>query len=232
MVLAAGLGKRMRPLTATTPKPLIRVGGKALIDHTLDRLRDAGVVEAVVNVHYLADLIETHLKRRARPAIIISDERPRLLDTGGGISKALPLLGNEAFLLANSDSLWLDGPRSNLVRLIEAWAPERMDILILLAATATSVGYDGPGDFRMDAAGLLSRRGEGQVTPFVYAGVAMLKPALFAGAPDGPFSLNLLFDRAIEAGRLHGLRLDGRWIHVGTPHAVRLANEELAASAQ
>jgi N-acetyl-alpha-D-muramate 1-phosphate uridylyltransferase len=232
MVLAAGLGKRMRPVTATTPKPLVRVGGRSLIDHSLDRLADAGISEAVVNVHYLADLVEAHVRKRIRPAIRISDERAALLDTGGGIKQALPLLGAGPILVMNSDSLWIEGPRTNLGRLLAAWAPERMDILLLLAATATSIGYDGIGDFRMDSAGLLARRSERQVAPFVYTGVGIVKPSLFADTPDGRFSLNVLFDRAIERGRLYGLRLDGRWLHVGTPEAIRMAEDEIAASAQ
>jgi MurNAc alpha-1-phosphate uridylyltransferase len=232
MVLAAGLGKRMRPITATTPKPLVEIGGRSMLDHALDRLVEAGVPHAVVNVHYLADLIEARLSRRTAPRITVSDERDALLETGGGLKRALPLLGDAPFLLMNSDSLWIEGPQSNVVRLVEAWDPERMDILLLLASTATSFGYDGSGDFSMDPTGLLERRGERRMAPFVYAGVAILKPELFADTPDGPFSLNLLFDRAIEAGRLHGLRLDGEWLHVGTPDAIAGANERIVASAR
>jgi MurNAc alpha-1-phosphate uridylyltransferase len=232
MVLAAGLGKRMRPITATTPKPLVEVGGRAMLDHALDRLVEAGVPHAIVNVHYLADLIEARLARRTAPRITVSDERDALLETGGGVKRALSLLGDAPFLLMNSDSLWIEGPQSNVVRLVEAWDPERMDILLLLASTATSFGYDGSGDFSMDPTGLLERRGERRMAPFVYAGVAILKPELFADTPDGPFSLNLLFDRAIEAGRLHGLRLDGEWLHVGTPDAIAGANERIVASAR
>jgi MurNAc alpha-1-phosphate uridylyltransferase len=232
MVLAAGLGKRMRPITATTPKPLVRVGGKSLIDHALDRIEEAGIHEAVINVHYLADLVETHLRRRRAPRVIISDERAGLLETGGGVKKALPLLGSDPFLLFNSDSLWIEGPRSNVRRMAEFWAPDRMDILLLLAATVSTVAYGGRGDFRMDVEGRLIRRAENQVAPFIYAGVAIFKPELFAGTPDGPFSLNRLFDQAAAAERLYGLRLDGRWIHVGTPEAVRRADDEIAASAQ
>ncbi len=232
MVLAAGLGKRMRPITATTPKPLVEIGGRSMLDHALDRLVEAGVPHAVVNVHYLADLIEARLSRRTAPRITVSDERDALLETGGGVKRALPLLGAAPFLLLNSDSLWIEGPRSNVVRLMDAWDPERMDILLLLASTATSFGYDGAGDFSMDATGLLERRGERRMAPFVYAGVAILKPGLFHDTPDGPFSLNLLFDRAIAAGRLHGLRLDGEWLHVGTPDAIAGANERIEASAR
>jgi MurNAc alpha-1-phosphate uridylyltransferase len=232
MVLAAGLGKRMRPITATIPKPLVEIGGRAMIDHALDRLVEAGVGRAVVNVHYLADLLEAHLRRRERPAIVISDERERLLETGGGIVKALPLIGSRPFLLLNSDSLWIEGPRSNIARMMEAWDPSAMDILLLLASTATSLGYDGRGDFVMDPFGRLRRRREREITPFVYAGVAILQPGLFRDVPEGSFSLNVLFDRAERAGRLHGLRLDGQWLHVGTPDAVAMANERIATSAQ
>jgi len=232
MVLAAGLGKRMRPITATTPKPLVRIAGRSLLDHALDRLAEAGVKQAVVNVHYLADLVEQHLKRRRRPEIIISDEREKLLETGGGIKKALPKLGRNPFFVVNTDSLWLEGPRGNLGRMARVWDPERMDMLLLLASGATSVGAEGLGDFTMDPAGVLRRRQEREIAPFIYAGVAIVKPELFADTPDGPFSLNLLFDRAIEAGRLYGMRLDGLWLHVGTPDAVKVAEERFAASAR
>jgi N-acetyl-alpha-D-muramate 1-phosphate uridylyltransferase len=229
MVLAAGLGKRMRPITDAIPKPLVRVGGRALIDHALDRVADAGITTAVVNVHYLADLIEAHLRSRGRPNVVVSDERGELLETGGGVKRALPLLGTRPFLLLNSDSLWIDGTRSNLVRLIEAWQLERTDILLLVAPVATSLGFEGRGDFFMEADGRLQRRGERDGAPFVYAGVAILKPQLFDDTPDGAFSLNLLFDRAIVAGRLHGLPLEGQWLHVGTPDAIAAAEERLAS---
>ena len=231
MLLAAGLGRRMRPLTATTPKPLIEVHGKALIDHALDRLAEAGVATAVVNVHYLADLLEAHLARRSRPAIVVSDERDALLDTGGGIRKALGHFGGVPFFLMNTDGLWLEGARPNLARLAEAWDAARMDALLLLAPTATSVGYDGVGDFVMSPEGRLSRRAEREIAPFVYAGVAILHPRLFADSPDGAFSLNMLFDRAIEQERLWGLRLDGLWMHVGTPAAIKEAEATILESA-
>jgi N-acetyl-alpha-D-muramate 1-phosphate uridylyltransferase len=230
MVLAAGLGKRMRPVTATIPKPLVKVGGRTLIDHALDRLATAGTERAVVNVHYLADLIEAHVRQRQQPRIQISDERGELLETGGGIKKALPLLGAEPFVLLNSDSLWIEGPRSNLTSLRRAWDADRMDLLLLVAPISQSLGYEGVGDFGMEPDGRLRRRGEGQTAPFVYAGVAILKPQLFADTPGGAFSLNLLFDRAIAAGRLYGLRLDGQWLHVGTPDSIAAAEERLVAS--
>ena len=231
MLLAAGLGRRMRPLTATAPKPLIEVHGKALIDHALDRLAEAGVETAVVNVHYLADLLEAHLARRSRPAIIVSDERDALLDTGGGMRKALGHFGGAPFFLMNTDGIWLEGARPNLARLAEAWDAARMDALLLLAPTATSVGYDGVGDFVMSPEGRLSRRAEREIAPFVYAGVAILHPRLFADSPDGAFSLNMLFDRAIEQERLWGLRLDGLWMHVGTPAAIKEAEATILESA-
>jgi MurNAc alpha-1-phosphate uridylyltransferase len=231
MVLAAGLGKRMRPITVTTPKPLVEVAGRALIDRVLDRLEEAGVSSVVVNVHYLPELIRVHVGRRKRLALTISDERDRLLDTGGGIAKALPHLGGDPFYLLNSDSFWLEGPRPNLDRLAAAWRGEAMDALLLVASTVASVGYHGRGDFRMDAGGRLARRAEREVAPFAYAGAAILHPRLFAGHPSGPFSLNLLFDRAIDAGRLFGVRLDGLWIHVGTPQAVGQAEVSIADSA-
>jgi MurNAc alpha-1-phosphate uridylyltransferase len=232
MVLAAGLGKRMRPLTTTTPKPLIEVAGKPLLDHMLDRLAEAGIEEAVVNVHYLAGLIESHLSRRRTktPRIVISDERQRLLETGGGVKKALPQLGDAPFLVVNTDDIWAEGPRPNLARLIEYWDPARMDALLLLAPTATSFGYEGRGDFAMDAFGRLRRRRDREICPFVFAGVSILKPSLFADTPEGPFSLNLIFDKAAAAGRLVGLRLEGFWMHVGTPSAVAGADTRLAES--
>jgi MurNAc alpha-1-phosphate uridylyltransferase len=231
MILAAGLGKRMRPLTATVPKPLIEVGGRALIDHGLERLQRAGVETAVVNVHYLPHLIRGHLARWTRPKIVISDEGKELLDTGGGIAKALPEFKDEPFYLLNSDSFWIEGPRPNLDWLAGAWNEERMDALLLLASTVRSVGYDARGDFRMDPAGRLTRRAEREVAPFVYAGAAILHPRLFEGSPSGAFSLNRLFDRAIEGERLFGVRMDGFWLHVGTPEAIGEAELSIADSA-
>jgi MurNAc alpha-1-phosphate uridylyltransferase len=231
MVLAAGLGKRMRPITATTPKPLVEVGGRALVDRGLDRLERAGVTEAVVNVHYLADLVSVHVAQRRRPAIVISDERQKLLDTGGGIARALPHLGPAPFYLLNSDSFWIEGARPNLDWLSSGWRDEDMDALLLVASTVRTIGYTGNGDFRMDPAGRLVRRGEREVVPFVYAGAAILHPRLFNGCPPDAFSLNLLFDRAMEAGRLFGVRLDGLWLHIGTPEAIAEAELTIADSA-
>jgi MurNAc alpha-1-phosphate uridylyltransferase len=231
MILAAGFGTRMRPLTDTMPKPLIPVGGKPLINHVLDRLAAVGVETAVVNVHHLADQIEQHLQPRRAPKIVISDERNGVLGTGGGVVKALPLLGPEPFFHVNSDTLWIDGVKPNLERLAATFRPDKMDALLLLAPTATSVGYAGRGDFSMTPDGRLRRRGEREVVPFVYAGIAILSPALFRDAPSGAFALTRLFDRAIEQERLFGLRLEGVWMHVGTPESVAAAEAAILASA-
>lgn len=231
MVLAAGFGERMRPITATLPKPLVKVAGRALIDYGLDKLAEAGVAKTIVNVHYLADQIEKHVAARQHPRIVISDERSAILDTGGGIVKALPLLGDAPFFLVNSDSIWLDGSQGNLARLAAAYDDARMDALLLLAPAATSIGYSGRGDFSMAPDGRLEARAEREVTPFVYAGAAILSPRLFRDAPEGKFSLTRLFDRAREAERLFGLRLDGLWMHVGTPDAIGLAEQAIRVSA-
>jgi MurNAc alpha-1-phosphate uridylyltransferase len=230
MVLAAGLGVRMRPLTDQMPKPLIRVAGQPLLDHVLDKLAGAGVSEAVVNVHYLPDQIIQHTAARARPRVIISDERDQVLGTGGAVVKALPLLGNEPFFHLNADTMWIDGVRPNLARLAEAFDPERMDILLLMAPTTSSIGYAGRGDYGMLPDGALRKRREHQVVPFVYAGAAIMSPSLFVDAPAGEFSLTKTFDRANEQERLFGLRLDGVWMHVGTPDAVEAAEEAFLES--
>jgi MurNAc alpha-1-phosphate uridylyltransferase len=231
MVLAAGLGTRMRPFNGQAPKPLVRVGGKALIDHVLDRLAATGVERVVVNVHYLADQIEAHLQSRQRPHVVISDERHELLGTGGGVVKALRELGDAPFFHVNSDTIWIDGVKPNLRLLAAAFEPDRMDALLLLAPTATSIGYAGRGDFAMTADGRLNRRGERDVVPFVYAGAAIFAPALFRGAPAGAFPLTAMFDRSAEAQRLYGLRLEGVWMHVGTPEAVAAAEAAIVESA-
>ena len=220
MVLAAGLGQRMRPLTDAIPKPMVNLAGKPLIDHVLDRLSETGITRAIVNVHYCADVLEAHLARRTSPEILISDERDELLDTGGGVNKALPLIGDAPFLLHNSDTTWIEGVGRNLDRLIENWDPERMDSLLLVALASHSLGYHGLGDFSLSPVGLLERRGERDVTPFVFTGVSIAHPRLFEGAPDGPFSINSLWDAAITRGRLYGIRLDGWWMHIGTPEAL------------
>jgi MurNAc alpha-1-phosphate uridylyltransferase len=230
MVLAAGLGVRMRPLTDHMPKPLVRVAGQALLDHVLDKLAGAGVTEAVVNVHYLPDQIIEHVAARSRPRVIISDERNQVLGTGGAVVKALPLLGHAPFFHLNADTMWIDGVRPNLARLAETFDPDRMDILLLMAPTTSSIGYSGRGDYGMLADGALRKRKEHQVVPFVYAGAAIMSPSLFADAPEGDFSLTKLFDRANEQERLFGLRLDGVWMHVGTPDAVEAAEEAFLES--
>jgi MurNAc alpha-1-phosphate uridylyltransferase len=230
MVLAAGFGQRMRPLTDNVPKPLVKVAGKPLLDHVLDRLADAGVTRAVVNVHYLAEQIERHLATRVRPQIIISDERGVLLDTGGGVVKALPLIGDAPFFHINSDTIWIDSVQPNLTRLAEHFDAATMDGLLLLAPGAGSIGYAGRGDFTMAPDGRLQARPERDVAPFVYAGAAILSPRLFDGAPQGAFSLTRLFARAIAAGRLHGLRLEGLGMHVGTPEAIAEAEAAISAS--
>ena len=230
MVLAAGLGLRMRPITEKIPKPLVQVAGKTLLDHVLDKLAVAGVEKAVVNVHYLPDQIIQHVAGRNGPRIVISDERNEILGTGGGVVKALPLLGDAPFFHMNADTMWIDGVRSNLARLAEAFDPARMDMLMLMAPTATSIGYDGRGDYTMSADGTLHKRKEKQIAPFVYAGAAIISPQLFAGAPHGEFGLPKLFDAAEEAGRLFGLRLEGTWMHVGTPDAIGEAERAVLES--
>ncbi len=234
MVLAAGLGQRMRPITDTLPKPLVVVGGKPMLDHALDRLAAIGVEAAIVNVHHLADQIERHLANRVSPRIVISDERAALLETGGGVKKALPLLGGDPFFHLNSDSLWAEpeGPpaQTNLGRMAAAWDAATMDILLLLAPTQSSFGYAGRGDFHMATDGRLTRRGVAPNAAHVYAGVAILKPDLFHDAPEGAFSLNMQFDAAIARGRLCGHELQGQWLHVGTPDAIAGANVRLSGS--
>src|SRR3990172_1301975 len=201
MVLAAGQGARMRPLTDKIPKPLVTLAGRALIDHVLDRLTAARVEKAVVNVHYLADQIEAHLRSRRQPEIIVSDERDLLLDTGGGVKRALPLLGDGPFFIHNSDSVWRQGVTPALGAMLRSWDPERMDCLLLLAPLASSLGYSGKGDFSMTPDGRLARRGERQVVPFTFAGVSLCDRRLFETAPNGRFSLNLLWDRSLQGGR-------------------------------
>ncbi len=232
MVLAAGLGTRMKPLTDNIPKPLVAVAGKPLLDHVLDRLAEAGVETAVVNIHHLGEMIEKHVAGRERPRIIISDERGALLGTGGGVVKALPNLGGAPFFHVNADTIWIDGVQPNLERLAEAFDPSTMDALLLLAPTTGSLGYSGRGDFAMAPDGRLTRRGQQDTAPFVYAGAAILSPAMFRGAPDGEFSLTTLFERAAAAGRLHGLRLDGLWMHVGTVEAIEAAQAAIKARTQ
>lgn len=231
MVLAAGLGTRMRPITDTMPKPLVKVYGKTLLDHGLDALVKAGVEEAIINVHYHADQIESHVAKRKNLKITISDEREELLDSGGGIANALPLLGKEPFYLVNADSFWVEGYKPNLNRMAEIWNSNDRDIMLLLAGMANAVGFGSKGDFSMDADGRLLRRGEKKIAPFAYAGAAILKPSIFDDAPKGAYSLNKQFDVALEQERLFGLRLEGLWLHVGTPDAIHEAEAAIAKSA-
>ncbi|PWL26376.1 MAG: mannose-1-phosphate guanylyltransferase [Altererythrobacter sp. XM-24bin4] len=219
MILAAGMGKRMRPLTASQPKPLVRVAGKPLIDHALDRLEDAGVAKAVVNVHYLADALEAHIVGRAAPAVTISDEREELLETGGGMLKALPRLPDPFFSL-NSDNIWLDGPSSAFHDLSNRWNPDEMDALLLVVPHARAVNFSGAGDFHMDPLGRLRRRISGRIAPFIYTGIQLVSHRLMREAPEGAFSTNLLWNRAIEEGRLFGASFTGQWFEVGTPEAI------------
>ena len=211
MVLAAGLGTRMRPLTDRTPKPLLTLAGRALLDHALDRLAEAGIERAVVNVHYFADQIEAHVRGRTAPQIVISDEREGILETGGGVLKALPHFGGQTFIVHNSDTVWCEGGRSNLKMLMSAWDEKRMAALLLLARRDASIGYEGQGDFHMDAFGRLKRRAKGKSAPYVFAGVSILTPRLFEGIGDRAFSLNVIFDRAIAEDALFGFVLDGTW---------------------
>ncbi len=200
MVFAAGLGMRMRPITDTLPKPLIRVGGKAVIDYCLDRLADNGVERAIVNVHWLADQIEAHLAGRKSPRILISDERSKLLDQGGGVKRVLPVLGDDPFLICNTDAFWIEGPRSNIARLAEAFDPEAMDIALLVAVGAGAVGVDWPGDFTMAPDGRLASREPRRVAPFVYTGVGIVKPQLFGGEAAEVFRLAPFFHAAAARG--------------------------------
>jgi MurNAc alpha-1-phosphate uridylyltransferase len=216
MLLAAGLGARMRPLTETRPKPLIAVSGRALLDHSLDHLAAAGVETVVVNTHWLGEQIARHVEGRTNPRVVLSHE-PALLETGGGVVKALPELGSEPFFVVNGDSLWLDGAIPALRRLAHAWRDDQMDALLLMHRTVAAIGYDGAGDFFADPLGRLTRRKPGEIAPHVYAGVHVLHPRLLRDAPAGAFSLNVVWDRAEAAGRLYGIMHDGLWFHVGTP---------------
>ncbi|MFS0770998.1 nucleotidyltransferase family protein [Sphingomonas sp. 1P08PE] len=222
MVMAAGLGKRMRPLTITRPKPLVEVAGKPLIDHVFDRLRAAGIERVIVNVHYLADSLEAHLRRRYPDMeVIVSDERDRLLETGGGLAKARPLLGDEPVLVVNGDSLWIDGPVDAIKLLAARWDAATMDVLLLMVPFARANNLGGMGDFRLGADGrIVGRRRPGTVAPFAYIGVQIIDPRIIVDAPEGPFSTNLFWDRAIAVGRAYGQVHQGLWFEIGTPAAV------------
>ena len=228
MVMAAGLGKRMRPLTATKPKPLIEVGGKSLLDHVLEKLRAAGVKKVVVNVHYLADAVEAHLASRAHGLeVAISDERSLLMETGGGMVQAEALIDSDPFLAVNSDNLWVDGPADTLKLLASHWDNEKMDALLLLVPLARAENHKGIGDFHMDRTGRLRRRNKSHVAPFVFTGVQMVSKRLLRDAPKGPFSTNVLWDRAIEDGRCFGAVHQGLWFDVGTPTSIPMTEAAL-----
>lgn len=229
MVLAAGLGTRMMPLTATQPKPMVRVDGKPLIDHALDKLAEAGVSRAVVNVHYFGDAVEAHLKHRTTPAISISDERGQLLDTGGGLVKAQDILP-DPFFCANSDNIWLDGPTDAFRELSDGWDPQQMDALLLLVPHSGAHNFKGKGDFYMNAQGLVSRRGSDKAAPFIYTGIQLISKRLLRDAPQGAFSTNILWERAIEEGRLYGRAFAGEWFEVGTPEAIAPTQAALQAA--
>ena len=228
MVLAAGLGKRMRPLTATQPKPLVRVAGRALIDHALDKLSEAGVAKAVVNVHYLADALEAHLEaRKTGPETSVSDEREQLLETGGGLIRAQDKLPDPFFCL-NSDNIWLDGPRDVFAELSEHWSADRMDALLLLVPHVRALNYRGKGDFHLGSRGRVTRRKSGRIAPFIFSGIQLVSHRLLREAPEGPFSTNVLWSRAIEEERLYGISHTGLWFEVGSPAAIKPTEEALA----
>jgi len=227
MILAAGLGTRMRPLTETMPKPLVRVRGRPLIDCALNRLQEVGVETCVVNVHHLADQVRAHLAHRIQPGIVISDETDELLETGGGVRKALPLLGDGPFYVINGDALWLNGVRPALTRLAAHWDDSRMDALLLVLRLVGAHGYEGRGDFFLDPLGRPRRRLQHEIAPFVNAGIQILSPRLFEDTPEGPFSLNRLYNRALDEERLWALPHDGEWYHVGTLAGLALAEDRL-----
>ena len=228
MIMAAGLGKRMRPLTATKPKPLIEVGGKPLLDHVLEKLRVAGVRKVVVNVHYLADALEAHLASRGHGLdVVISDERDLLMETGGGLVRAAPLIDSDPFLALNSDNLWIDGPADTLKLLASHWDGARMDALLLLVPQARALNHKGMGDFHMDREGRIRRRDKSHVAPFVFTGIQIASKRLLRDAPEGPFSTNLLWDRAIEEGRCFGAVHQGLWFDVGTPQSIHMTETAL-----
>ena len=228
MILAAGLGTRMRPLTNDIPKPLVKVRGRALIDHAIDRLVAAGVTMIVVNVHYQAEKLRKHLAQRKDVEIRVSDETGTILGTGGGIMRALSNFAGEPFFVHNSDTIWAEGFGHALDRLVQRWDPDAMDSLLLMASLVTAMGYEGRGDFMMDPEGRLTRVPDGKLSPFAYPGACIVHPRLFDGAPQGAFPLLMLWEQAIERGRLFGMRLDGVWMHVGTPEALHEAEEFLA----
>ncbi len=228
MIMAAGLGKRMRPLTASQPKPMVRVAGKPLIDHALDRLAEAGVAKAVVNVHYLGDALEAHVKARKTPTVTVSDEREALLETGGGMIKAHRAgLFNDPFFCLNADNIWLDGPRNAFADLSDRWDADQMDALVMVVRHHNAYNFGGPGDFYLDPIGRVSRRKPGRIAPYIYTGIQLVSHRLLRDAPEGAFSTNILWDRAIEEERLYGLVFTGKWYEVGTPQAIAPTEEAL-----
>jgi len=228
VALAAGLGLRMRPITEHTPKPLIAIDGRTLLDRAIDRLEEAGVEGVVVNTHHLGAMIERHVAGRPSPRIELSPE-DALLETGGGVARALPMLGDDPFFVVNADVLWLNGPHPALTMMAAAWNETAMDGLLMVHPTVEASGYDGVGDFTMDPDGRLHRREERHVAPHLFTGIQILHPRLFDGAPEGAFSLNVLYDRAIEAGRLFGVLHDGKWFHIGTPDGLAVAEAYMRA---
>ena len=227
MVLAAGLGTRMRPITDSIPKPLVQVAGQSLLDHALDALTRGGIHNAIVNVHYLADQIEDHLRQRRHPAIQISDERSLLLDSGGGVKRALADRPDGTVVILNADSFWIDEGASNICRLLARWNPHQMDKLLLLARPSQATGYHGEGDFFMDDRGALTRRGSSPSAPYVYAGAIVTKVSSILAVSDDVFSLNRMFDQSIASNRLYGCLLDGLWLHVGTPASIDEAEQAI-----
>jgi len=232
MVLCAGLGTRMLPLTLSTPKPLINVAGKPLIGHAVKQLENAGIENIIVNVHYLADQVETWVREHDNPAIKISDEREELLETGGGVLKARGLLGSSPFFVLNSDAFWIDQSNlapgdSTLEKMRAGFNPDECDFLLLLARHEAAVGFDGNGDFFCSNDGRLKRRGDADQAPFIFAGCYLAHPRVLDNSPSGAFSMNVLWDRSLAAGRVWGIVHDGLWLHVGTPDAIGAAEDAI-----
>ena len=227
MVLAAGLGTRMRPLTLERPKPLVEVAGRTMVDHCLDKLADAGVARAVVNVHHFPTMVKDHLRARTAPAVSISDESGQLLETGGGMVNALPLLAADPFFCINSDNLWVDGPQDVFRQLSAAWKPDAMDALLLLVPHTRAANHKGKGDFHMDGAGRITLRRSGRIAPFIYSGIQLVSQRLLRDAPKEPFGTMLLWKRAMAEGRLYGVSHLGLWYEVGSPEAIAPTEEAL-----
>lgn len=229
MIMAAGLGQRMRPLTDNRPKPLVEVAGKAMIDHCFDKLAEAGIGKAVVNVHYLADMMEAHLAGSSYPIQVkVSDERQELLETGGGLVQAEHLIEEENFFCINSDNLWTDGSTNSLHRLAQAWDEQRMDALLLLVPREVAHNYKGSGDFHLDDERRISRKRPGRQAPLIFSGIQLISKRLLRDPPEGPFSTNIFWERAIGEGRLFGLVHEGDWFEVGSPEAIAPTEAALA----